>query len=287
MPGPARYALRREVLVEFGFSTAASIEAELDTPSADGSHRAITEHILARADAAGYGAALIDAADGTVTTWPQFAHTVRAAAHGLSRRGVQDDDTVGIFVADAVSHAIAVHAVRAAGAAAWPIRPAASTADIAAQLNACRARVVITSAALADLAIEAAERSWVRQVYAFGEAPATTPFASLLETPEHARRGENGSEGPAQAPVSDLAGLTLAGGPRLTRWDVVVAGPPCGEPDAYTLLLDLALIAGATIVAAPAHGLTAAISAYHGTAAIAPCGTRVEGIPAARVFTVG
>jgi hypothetical protein len=281
-----------EVLVEFGVSAAASIEAERHGPGADSSHRAITGHILRLADGAGYGAALIDAADGSVTTWPQFAHAVRAAAHGLAKRGLQDADTVGVFVADAASHALAVHAVRAAGAAAWPLRPAATTGaatigDIAAQLNACRARVVITSAALADLAIEAAERSWVRQVYAFGEAPATTPFAWLLETPEHARRGENGSEGPAQAPVSDLAGLTLAGGPRLTRWDVVVAGPPCGEPDAYTLLLDLALIAGATIVAAPAHGLTAAISAYHGTAAIAPCGTRVEGIPAARVFTVG
>ncbi len=280
--------------MEFGVSAVASIEAELDAPSAGGSHRAITGHILRLADGAGYGAALIDAADGTVTTWPQFARTVRAAAHGLGRRGVRDDDAVGIFVADAASHAVAVHAVRAAGAAAWPIRPAATTADIAAQLNACRARLLITSAPLAELAIEAAERSWVRQVFAFGEAAATTPFGDLLDAAEQPRRQENGSadrdpgtarQGPV--PISDLAGLTLAGGPRLTRWDVVVAAPPCGEPDAYTLLLDLALIAGATIVAAPTDQLTAAISAYHGTAAIAPRGTRVEGLPAAQVFSVG
>ena len=66
-----------------------------------------------------------------------------------------------------------------------------------------------------------------------------------------------------------------------------MAGPPSGEPDAYTLLLDLALIAGATIVAAPADRITDAIAAYHGTAAIAPCGANVEGIPAGRVFRVG
>ncbi len=280
--------------MEFGVSAAVSIEAELDAPSADGSHRAITGHILRLADGAGYGAALIDAAGGSATTWPQFAHTVRAAARGLSRRGVQDDDTVGIFVADAASHAIAVHAVRAAGAAAWPIRPAARSVDVAAQLSACRARLLITSASLAELAIEAAERSWVRQVFAFGEAAETTPFSALLDAAEHTGRNEDGSAdrgagtpGPGAVPISDLAGLTLAGGPRLTRWDVVVAGPPCGEPDAYTLLLDLALIAGATIVAAPAHQLTAAIGAYHGTAAIVPRGTRVEGIPAARVCYVG
>ncbi|HTX28549.1 MAG TPA: AMP-binding protein [Streptosporangiaceae bacterium] len=278
--------------MELGVCTAATIEAELDTPNAGGSHRAITEHILGLADGARDGAALIDAADGTVTTWAQFASTVRAAAHGLTRRGLQDDDTVGVFVADAASHALAVHAVRAAGATAWPIRPATRSADIAAQLNACRARLLITSAALAELAIEATERSWARQIFAFGEAAATTPFSALLDGAEHAGARENGGADqgprtPSPGPASDLAGLTLAGGPRLTRWDVVVAGPPCGEPGAYTLLLDLALIAGATIVAAPAERLTAAIGAYHGTAAIAPHGTVVEGIPAERVFSVG
>jgi hypothetical protein len=288
--------------VEFGFSAAASIEAEPNCPGADGSHRAITGHILRLADGAGYGAALIDAADGSVTSWPRFAHTVRTAAHGLAKRGLQDDDTVGVFVADAASHAVAVHAVRAAGAAAWPLRPAAAIGDIAAQLNACRARLLITSAPLAELAIEAAERSWVRQIFAFGDAPATTPFDALLDAAEHDRRRENGSTAPisdvpisdvpisdvpiSDAPISDLAGLTLAGGPRLTRWDVVVASPPSGEPDAYTLLLDLALIAGATIVAAPADRITEAIAAYHGTAAIAPCGANVEGLPAGRVFRV-
>jgi hypothetical protein len=277
--------------VEFGVSAAASIEAEPRCPSADGAHRAITGHILRLADGAGYGAALIDAADGTVTSWPQFAHTVRAAAHGLAKRGLRNDDTVSIFVADAASHALAVHAVRAAGAAAWPLRPSAATADIAAQLNACRARLLITSAPLAEVAIEAAERSWVRQIFAFGEAETTTPFASLLDAAEHCERRENGradlAPSAGTAPTSDLAGLTLAGGPRLTRWDVVVAGPPSGEPDAYTLLLDLALIAGATIVAAPADRITDAIGVYHGTAAIVPRGTHVAGIPAARVFSVG
>ncbi|HEY6297903.1 MAG TPA: AMP-binding protein [Streptosporangiaceae bacterium] len=274
--------------MEFGVSAAASIEAEPPGPSADGSHRAITGHILRLADGAGYGAALVDAADGSVTTWPQFARTVRAAARGLAKRGLQDDDTVGIFVADAVSHALAVHAVRAAGAAAWPLRPAPATGDLAAQLSACRARLLITSAPLAELAIEAAERSWVRQIFAFGEVPATTPFGSLLDAAEHDQRRHNGTgAGPGAVPLSDLAGLTLAGGPRLTRWDVVVAGPPSGEPDAYTLLLDLALIAGATIVAAPADRITEAIAVYHGTAAIAPCGVNVGGVPPGRVFRVG
>jgi len=67
----------------------------------------------------------------------------------------------------------------------------------------------------------------------------------------------------------------------------VVASPPCGDPNAYTALLDLALAAGATIVAAPVGRVTAAVRSYKGTAAIVPRGTGVPGLPAGRIFTVG
>ena len=319
--------------MELEISAGAGIEADLRTLHAGASRRAVTEHILALADQAGYGAALIDAAaqdhvEAAVITWPQFAQMVRAAACGLSRRGLREADTAGIFVDNAVSHAVAVHAVRAAGAIAAPVRPAQSAAEIAAQLKERRARLLITSAALADLAIQAAERSWVRQVYAFGEAEGTTPFGSLLQTPRHGQlhangttshngsNGQNGHargpapvgnvRGPAPAQAPDLPGLAPDGlgpdglgpdraapqlirrpVPRLTRRDVVVAAPPCGDPDAYTSLLDLALAAGATIVSAPLAQVTAAVGVYKGTAAIVPRGTDVPGLPTGRVLAVG
>ena len=187
--------------MEFGVTTGANVGA--DPRRAGAFQRAVTEHILALADRAGYEAALVDAACATVTTWPQFAHTVRAAGRGLSRRGLQDTDTVGVFVQDAASHAVALHAVRAAGAVAVPVPAAATVADVAARLKACRARLLITSAALAELAVQAAERSWVRQVFAFGEAAGTTPFGSLLEAAKHGHR-HDGSIGPngGTAPTS-------------------------------------------------------------------------------------
>ena len=294
-----------------------------DTPRADAQQRAMTEHILALADRAGYGAALIDATDAAVTTWPQFADTVRAAARGLSRRGLLDTDTVGVLVADAVSHVVAVHAVRAAGAIAVPIHAghladlasvsdpegladASDPADIAAQLKQCRARFLITSAVLAEIAIQAAERSWVRQVFAFGEAEGATPFSDLLETAKHGHRPDrndhairNDGTGPyghadaasssVVAPGSAVAAIPgLAGSPvvRLTSRDVVVAGPPCGPDGTYTSLLDLALSAGATVVAAPLEQITAAVRAYKGTAVIVPRGVDVPGAPAGLVLSV-
>ena len=113
-----------------------------------------------------------------MTAWPRFAGTVRAAAGGLARRGLGEGDTAGVFVQDAAMAAIAVNAIRAAGARTCLIRSDASPADIAARLNACGARVLITSAPLAELAAEGADRSRVRQVIAFGEAAGTTPFRS-------------------------------------------------------------------------------------------------------------
>ena len=99
--------------------------------------RALTERILEVADEAGYRAALIDATDGSVTAWPRFARTVRAAAAGLARRGLAEGDTAGVFVQDAASAAIAVNAIRAAGGRACLIRSDAGPADIADRLNAC------------------------------------------------------------------------------------------------------------------------------------------------------
>jgi hypothetical protein len=248
--------------------------------SAGRADRAMTERILQAADEAGYRAALIDATDGSVTGWPRFARTVRAAGAGLTRRGLAAGDTAGVFVRDAAEAAIAVNAIRAAGAAACLIRSDAGPADVAARLNDCGARLLITSAPLAELAAEGADRSRVRQVISFGEAAGTTPFGSLL--------GSGPAEGLADVvePGRPEEGNGQADQYELTHRDVVVAGPPCGDGQAYTSLLDLTLLTGATLVAAPLPLLTAAIRVYKGTAAIVPRGTHVPGIAPARVFPV-
>ena len=268
--------------------------------------RALTERILEIADEAGYRAALIDATDGSVTAWPRFARTVRAAAAGLARRGLAEGDTAGVFVQDAASAAIAVNAIRAAGGRACLIRSDAGPSDIADRLNACAARVLITSAPLAGLAAEGADRSRVRQVIAFGDADGTTPFSSLLGSGRHSQPDGQAAAGPGFAERSgpahesgrpegngltherDLADSGEPGpGGDLTHRDVVVAGPPCGGGPAYTSLLDLTLLAGATLVAAPVPLVAPALRVYKGTAAIVPPGTGVPGLEPARIFAAG
>ena len=268
--------------------------------------RALTERILEVADEAGYRAALIDATDGSVTAWPRFARTVRAAAAGLARRGLAEGDTAGVFVQDAASAAIAVNAIRAAGGRACLIRSDAGPADIADRLNACAARVLITSAPLAGLAAEGADRSRVRQVIAFGDADGTTSFSSLLGSGRHSQPDAQAAAEPGFAERSgpahesgrpegngraDERDLTDSGEPGsggdLTHRDVVVAGPPCGDGPAYISLLDTTLLAGATLVAASVPLVAPALRVYKGTAAIVPPGTGVPGLEPARIFAAG
>jgi acyl-CoA synthetase (AMP-forming)/AMP-acid ligase II len=285
-------ALGLEVLVERAVGTGTRVEADPALLSAGMAHRAITERILEIVDEAGYKAALIDAVAGTVTAWPRFAQIVRAAADGLSRRGLAEGDMAGVFVQDAASFAIAVNAIRAAGAIASPIRPDASMAEVAVALNACGARLLITSAPLAEVAAEAADRSRVRQVFAFGEACGTTPFRSLFGETKHGETKHGATKhGAAATHEAGTPSLDEDHDCRphlhgLSHRDVVVAGPPCGDGQAYTSLLDLTLLTGATIVAAPVPLIEAAMRTYKGTAAIVPRDAHVGGLAPGRVFAV-
>jgi AMP-binding enzyme len=264
-------------------------------PETGTSRRAITERILELSHESGYKAALIDAPQGIVTAWPRFGRMVRAAADGLRRRGLADGDSAAVFVQDAASFALAVNAIRAAGAVPCAIAPDATMAAVAGRLNASGARVLITASPLAELAAEAADRSRVRQLFSFGDAPGTTPFRSLLGVAKHeVAKHEVAAHGSAKhggVPDGDAGREDWpAGFPRpdfaLSHRDVVVTCPPCGDGEAYTALLDLTLLTGATIVAAPVPLIAAAMRAYKGTAAIVPQDTDVPGLPPERVFGV-
>jgi acyl-CoA synthetase (AMP-forming)/AMP-acid ligase II len=269
----------------------------MDPPA---SHATITQRLIDLAPARGEKPALVG---GTALnqsqrlSYAEFARMVLAAAAGLAWRGVRSGDAVGVYVPDAPSYALAVHAVRAVGAVPSPICRTAAVARMGAQLTDCCARVLITGPPLVPAALAAVERSWVRQIISFGDEPGTVPFGSLLS---------RGSQQPTRCGARDLAllpyrsepdgGLSpvpltyediaeelrvLAAATPMSGQDVVIAAPPAGEGRAYSALVDLALLEGATIVAtsgpdvADAAGIADAARAHGGTAAIVHPGTPV------------
>jgi non-ribosomal peptide synthetase component F len=268
----------------------------------------VTQRLLGTAAARdGHVALLGGPADvpgsGPGLSYPDLAVTLQRAAAGLAWRGVRPRDVVGVHVADALSYALACHAIRAAGAVPSPVAPGLPVPEIAGQLADCGARMLITSGSLAAVGLAAADRSWVRQVISFGEAAGAMPFGSLLglgsirpagvRTHDTAllpylRRGD-GTLGPSAVTHLELTAALrrLGGRAGAGEADVVLAAPPSGDGCAYTALLDYVLLRGATVVSVPAGGdLAAAAREHQATAAIVPCGTEIAGSPAVRLLTV-
>ena len=249
-------------------------------------HVTVTQRLVDLGAARGEQPALVGggaAWPGRTLSYASLARILQMAAAGLSRRGIRPRDIVGVHVPDAVSYVLAGHAIRAAGGVPSPLPYAGAAAALAGQLTDCGARLLITAGPLAPAALSAADGSWVRQVFSFDEVPGTTKFCSLLSRgsqPAAAAAAadlallpyRSGPGGRAAAPVThgELAADLdrLSGSTLLTGEDVVITAPPNDDGRDYTVLLDLALLSGATVVAARADGLPDAARQHGGTAVI-------------------
>jgi len=261
-----------------------------------------TQRLLAMAAGRGAQVALRGGGADVPCAYPELASTLQRAAAGLAWRGVRPRDVVGIYVADAASYVLACHSVRAAGGVPSPVCASLSVPQIAGQLADCGARMLITSQSLAPAALAAADRSWVRQVISFGEAPGATPFSALLALgtmpPAVVRvhdlallpyqQRPDGTLGPAGVTHHDLAAdlSRLGAETGLTPLDVVLVAPPSGDGRAYTALVDHVLAQGATVVAAPPGDLAAVARQFQVTAAIVPGGTDLATASPVRLLPV-
>ena len=149
---------------------------------------------------------------------------------GLAWRGLQPRDVIGVYVPDAACYVLAAHAIRAAGGVPTPVATGLTVPEIAGQLADCGARMLLTAPPLASSALAAADRSWVRQVISFGEAPGTIQFRALLGM---------GTLQPAAARAHDPALLPYARNP-----DGMLSPAPVSHHDMSGLLRRLEIEAG-------------------------------------------
>jgi acyl-CoA synthetase (AMP-forming)/AMP-acid ligase II len=236
-------------------------------------------------------------------SYAALATTVQAAAAGLTWRGLKPRDVVGVLAPDVVGFALAMHAIRAAGGVPSPVDTTLSAVETAGQLAESGARMVITAPPLADTALAAVDRSWVRQVFSFAEAPGATRFTDLLGLdmirPSRGRpddvallpfsRGTDGRLRPTPVSHAELVELIdqadqSAG---ITGRDVVLALPPFGNGLGYAALIDSALLRGATVVAVRKNELAMAATAHHGTVVVTPKDAGIEVPDSVRAIPVG
>jgi acyl-CoA synthetase (AMP-forming)/AMP-acid ligase II len=262
----------------------------------------VTQRLIEAASAYGCRSALVAKEPPQPYSFADLASTIQRAAAGLAWRGLRPRDVVGVYVPDAASYVLACHAISAAGGIPCPVSSQLSVAETAGQLADCGARMLLTAQPLATAGLAAADRSWVRQVISFGEAPAATPFSSLLGIgslhPPAARphdlallpyvRGSDGALHPAGLTHLDMAAelAALSTAAHIGEQDVVLAAPPAGDGRSYTAFIDHALLHGATVVAVRTDELSAAANEHRGTAAIVPLGVEVHGREPLRLFAV-
>ena len=245
-----------------------SADPDVDVPSAD-----VTAFVLERAGERGDRPALIDGPSGRELSYADLADRVASLAAGLADRGFGKGDVLGVFMPNVPEYAIAFHGAAAAGGMCTTMNPLYTANEVAHQLSDSGARALLTVPAFADVALDAAEREGVDDVFVVGEADGATPFEELLGDSAEATS-------PALDPAADLAVLPYSSGttglPKgvmlthrnlvanlvqvqgsfpIADADVLIGCLPFFHIYGMTVIMNQGLRAGATIVTMPRFDL--------------------------------
>jgi acyl-CoA synthetase (AMP-forming)/AMP-acid ligase II len=225
-------------------------------PHVDIPEVSLTEYVVGGAAARGEKPALVDGATGAVTTYAEFADAVARVASGLAAEGIGAGDEVGLLGPNAPAWGIAFHAVVSLGAVVTAINPLLRPGEVATQLATAGATAAIVAEPLRGSLAEAR----LEHVFALESLPSAG--------------GDAGA--PSVDPATDLAALPFSSGTtgvskgvmlthrnlvanmeqlraihRIGADDVLVGALPFFHIYGQTVVLNLGLSQGATIVTMP------------------------------------
>lgn len=236
---------------------------------------AFADHVLARARAFGDKVALVDATTGERLTYRELADGVDAASGALARLGLRPGQVVAVLSHNQPRYPVAVHAALAAGATVTPINPVLTTGEMVKQLDSSRASVLITSEEAAGKAAQAADATGIEHRFVLGEAENFRSFAELTGSGDSRPRIDldpataiaalpfsSGTTGLAKGVLLTHRNLVanleqIAAGWRISQDEVVAAALPFFHIYGFTIILNSALKAGATIVTLARYSLPA------------------------------
>ncbi len=149
-------------------------------PAVDIPDTHLTEYVLERADSLADRPAIIDGPTGRSVSYRELATSIAQMAGGLVARGFGAGDVLAIMAPNLPEYATAFHAVATVGGINTTINPTYTAEEVEYQLRDSGARFLLTIPMFADLAVAAANATGVEEVFVIGEAPGTTPMATLL-----------------------------------------------------------------------------------------------------------
>ena len=165
----------------------------------------LTPFILERAADRGDKPAYIEAANGRILTFRQWADAVRRTASSLAARGLRKGDVVAIYSPNLPEYSVVFHAVSLIGGVNTTINPLYTPGELGNQLQDAGAKYLFTVAPCLEKAQQGTQGSAVREIIVFGEADGATPFSALLK---------NAADPPHVAinPREDLVALPYSSG---------------------------------------------------------------------------
>jgi acyl-CoA synthetase (AMP-forming)/AMP-acid ligase II len=236
--------------------------------------------------------ALVDAATGQEVSYAGLADAVREVGAGLSARGMRPGDVLALCAPNSIEFAVAWYAAASIGAIVTTVNPQCTGDEIARQLGQTGTRWLVTTTGLAEQKLRGVmAEAEIAETFLIGEhAAGATPFWSLRTT-AHAPAGPASASDVALLPTSsgttglpksvELTHRNLVASlcqtrlvHQVTEDDVVMAALPLFHIYGLQITLNLALLAGATVIILPRFGLEAFLRAVqdHGI-------TRAEVVP--------
>jgi acyl-CoA synthetase (AMP-forming)/AMP-acid ligase II len=252
----------------------------------------LPQFVLGAAYRRGSRRALVDAASGDELSYAGLADAVREAGAGLSARGVRPGDVLALCAPNCIEFAVAWYAASSIGAIVTTVNPQCTGDEISRQLRQTGARWLVATSGIVEEKLRAViPGTAIVETFVIGGRPAgTVPFGSLRAAAP-ATAAPVSAAGVALLPTSsgttglpksvELTHRNLVASlcqtrlvHRVTEDDVVIAALPLFHIYGLQITLNLALLAGATVVILPRFGLEAFLRAVqdHGI-------TRAEVVP--------
>ena len=242
-----------------------------DFPDVSIPNVSVTDYVLRHADRLADKIAFIEGMSGRNVTYGQLAQQVRSLAGGLKARGVGPGTTWALMAPNLPEYAVVFHGVAYAGATLTTLNPTYGAEELAYQLKDAKASAIVTIELFLETAKAAAATAGIETIVVIGPGDAT-PLTELMGPPLEAQVTVNYADHVMVLPYS--SGTTgFPKGVMLTHRNLVANLAQCEAPLAIahdevifavlpffhiygmTVLMNLALASGATLVTLPRFDL--------------------------------
>jgi acyl-CoA synthetase (AMP-forming)/AMP-acid ligase II len=230
-----------------------------DIPDVD-----LPTHVLRHAEHLADAPALVDAADGHALSYGALAAGARRTAAGLAARGFGPGDVLAVYSPNLPEFAVTVLGAAIAGGTVTTVNPVYTADELAGQLRDSGARIVVTVAAFADRAREAARAAGIDTVVGHGDLAGDGEPPAIVNAPDDVvllpySSGTTGlPKGVELTHRGVVANLTqLEPVLTLSPADTVLAVAPMFHAMGLIAVVAHALCQGATVVTMPRFELEA------------------------------